>query len=206
MQVSASYNGGRDRSDTGPLFSYRESLAIDKVEPALLSEVGGSSLKLFGRGFQQGDSVKCDVDGIHVPAIVQSDRMVTCISPARAPGNTSLSLATPYGNTSLNALVTPYGRSPSVNVTYHSTIDVESVAPQQCPATGGCSLSMRGGVLPCGSLVMPLRRPDRARICDQKHGVAMQGAAACGRDTEGGGLGERRGILSRYQILNTWHH
>ena len=140
VQVSASYNGGRDRSDNGPLFSYRESLSIDKVEPALLSEAGGTALKLFGRGFQQGDTAACDVDGIHVSAIVQSDRMVTCRAPPHAPGNKNVSL------------VTSYGRSSSVNVTYHATIEVESVAPQQCPSTGGCAIAMRGAFFPASWL------------------------------------------------------
>ena len=180
VQVSASYNGGRDRSDNGPLFSYRESLSIDKVEPALLSEVGGSSLKLFGRGFQQGDTAE----------MRRGWYSCTCHRPERPHGDLCFT-ARARENQSL--LVTPYGRSPSVNVTYHSTIDVESVAPQQCPATGGCLLEMRGAFFPA-FLVMPLRRPDRARICDQKHGVAMQGAAACRSDTDGGGLGERRGF------------
>ena len=60
--------------------------------------------------------------------------------------------------------------------------------------TGGCLLEMRGAFFPA-ALVMPLRRPDRARICDQKHGVAMQGAAACGRDAQGRDLGEWRDFV-----------
>ena len=114
---------------------YPVPTAID-VYPTVVSELGGSSIHVYGANFFNTESLACSFDGGRdvAPARWISSTQVACVAPSHKPGPVSLHVEN-----------TPNATSASeIRIMFASVLVVQSIAPDYGTLNGGTKVVIRG--------------------------------------------------------------
>ncbi|CAH0369713.1 unnamed protein product, partial [Pelagomonas calceolata] len=122
-----------DGQSDGVVYSYRQPLLLEAMDPLSGSDTGGTEVTLTGIGWSRRDVLKCRVGQFVVDAWHVSDGSVVCSMP---PG--------PIGMAVKVALVTDQAESDSMNYTYVTAPSITSVKPARGPTPGRTRVSVTG--------------------------------------------------------------
>ena len=95
---------------TGLVVSYQIQAMIDKIHPLKSSRSGGTQITIEGREFRATQQAICYFGRISIPAIIISDRIMTCEVPPNRDRNVELTVEVD------GALIS----QPNLNITYNN--------------------------------------------------------------------------------------
>ena len=132
-------NDGADRSSDGRVFRYVRDGVVERVEPSFGPEAGGTSVTVIGRGFVSSGHLECRV-GVSSASrgTWKTSSMVTCVMPARRPGNTTVEV----GNSAQLNFRT------KAQYEYQPLLEVLSVSPSTGPLRGATLLTITTSAAP----------------------------------------------------------